>query len=498
MPILKNKYFPYLLLLLLSVPLFFLNIRDVHGWGDDFSQYIKEAQNIAHGKPYYQSGYIYNPHNPEYAPAQYPPGYPILLAPIVKVWGLAIRPMLYFNTVIATCLLLALFAYFRKHTSVVTAICIAVAITYSGIMIDLKGNILSDSACLLFVTLYLTTRNAKSFPPWRILLLIFLLIIAVFTRTQAILLMAAEAIYLFISILKDIIQKKRFSAKELLAYPSLSIIGGGMVINFVLNKFVFNAPISTSSFYNHFIDQAIHGNLKEIAEAKINQLLTDISTFFHYNTYSGFPSAGVVFIQDMALVFGITGFIIRIAKRVAVDDLFFVLMCLLVIYLPVHDQRYFLPIIPLLFFYCYTTFKALLPAITKVDGRWVGVILTLVYLRIGYGELKSAATEVPPGCIPQEKELKAFSYISQHVGDNDIIVFTLPRVLTLYTNKKSVVSAWQIPHEQNKRIFDSLNVKYLLTVDGLGDGYYRDYMRHVEHPIDSVRIADGYTLYSLR
>ena len=90
MPVLQNKYIPYLLLVLLSVPLFFLNIHNVHSWGDDFAQYIKEAQNLAHGRPFYESGYIYNKYNPEYAPAQYPPGYPLLLWPVVKIWGIAI------------------------------------------------------------------------------------------------------------------------------------------------------------------------------------------------------------------------------------------------------------------------------------------------------------------------------------------------------------------------------------------------------------------------
>ena len=52
--------------------------------------------------------------------------------------------------------------------------------------------------------------------------------------------------------------------------------------------------------------------------------------------------------------------------------------------------------------------------------------------------------------------------------------------------------------EQDKKIFDSLQVKYMLVVDGLDDSYYNDYLRNIQHPTDSVRIADGYTLYSLR
>jgi hypothetical protein len=498
MPLLKNKYFPYLLLLLFSIPLFFINVHDVHSWGDDFAQYIKEALNIAHGKPFYQSGYIYNPYNTDYAPAQYPPGYPLLLAPVVKVWGIAIRPMLYMNTVIAVCLLLALFAYFRKHARTVTAICLALAITYSGVMLDLKGNILSDTACLLFVTLYLTARNARSFPLWRIALLIFLLVMAVLIRSQAILLVAAEVLFYFTSILKTTVQKKQLSLKELYKSPSLYIIGGSLALNFVLNRFIFNAPISTASFYDHFIKQTIHGNLKDIAEANISLLLTNLSAFFYYDAHSGFSKAGITFVQNMAMVFVVIGFIISITQRLSVDDFFFLLMCLLVVFLPVHDQRYFLPAIPLLFFYCFITFKAVLPAIAKVDGKVVGAIVTMLYLSTGLGYMKRIAKDPAPGCMPQPRDVAAFKYLSEHVNDHDIIVFTKPRLLTLFTNKRAINTAWQIPMEQDKKLFDSLQVKYILVVDGLDDGYYKDYLHNVQHPADSVRIADGYTLYSLR
>src|SRR5262245_45027920 len=101
-----NKNFPLIFLLLCSIPLFFLNIHNGHSpGGDDYAQYIKEAQNLANGLPYFRSNYVFNKYNFFYSPPQYPPGFPLLLAPVIKVWGIAIKPMCYFNTVIAICLL---------------------------------------------------------------------------------------------------------------------------------------------------------------------------------------------------------------------------------------------------------------------------------------------------------------------------------------------------------------------------------------------------------
>ncbi|HEV2672560.1 MAG TPA: hypothetical protein VGU74_15810, partial [Gemmatimonadales bacterium] len=64
--------------------LYLATIRAGHGWGDDFAQYILHARNIAAGVPYTQTGYIYNPDNPEVGPRAYPPGFPVLLVPVVK------------------------------------------------------------------------------------------------------------------------------------------------------------------------------------------------------------------------------------------------------------------------------------------------------------------------------------------------------------------------------------------------------------------------------
>ncbi len=55
--------------------------------------YIRHAENLARGAPYTETGYIYNPQNPAVGPRAYPPGFPLLLAPIVKLFGRALWPM---------------------------------------------------------------------------------------------------------------------------------------------------------------------------------------------------------------------------------------------------------------------------------------------------------------------------------------------------------------------------------------------------------------------
>ena len=60
-----------------------------------------------------------------------------------------------------------------------------------------------------------------------------------------------------------------------------------------------------------------------------------------------------------------------------------------------------------------------------------------------------------------------------------------------------MIHAWQYPLDVNKKVFDSVHAKYLL-LNGIVDDYYKAYLHGYEHPVDSVNIAPGYVLYTLR
>jgi len=65
----------------------FFTLRSGHSWMDDAFMYVMHADNLAAGRPYAQTCYAYTPENPYPGPAVYPPGYPVLLAVIMKAGG---------------------------------------------------------------------------------------------------------------------------------------------------------------------------------------------------------------------------------------------------------------------------------------------------------------------------------------------------------------------------------------------------------------------------
>jgi len=492
-----KRILPLLVLLIFSIFLFFINIHNTHSTGgDDYAQYIKEAQNIAQGKPYYQSNYVFNKYNYYYAPPQYPPGFPLLLAPVVKYCGIEIRPLCHFNTVIAAFILFALFFYFRRFTSTLAAVCLAIVISYSQCLIDLKQSVLSDASALLFVLLYLIARNAETFTWKRITLLILFATMAILIRTQSILLLLAEAVFIVCSLINQSVKEKRLSPGAALKSPSLAVITGSLLLSLLLNKTIFYCPTSAGGFYVNYLQTVLQKGIPSIIRDNSGALLTAITNLFHYDTDHGLRTAMVTVMESAGLVFCCLGFIMSITKRLAFDDIFFVLVCGLVLYYPIHDTRYFFPVIPVVFYYCYIALVKMTPVVTSVRLRYIAVLLTFTYIFAGLLYLRST-TKPPYGYVPELKDKQAFNYIIQHVGDKDIILTSRPRLVTLYTNKRCIIHAWQYPYEVNKRVFDSLHVKYLL-LNGIVDDYYLDYLHHYGHPKDSTVIAPGYVLYILR
>jgi hypothetical protein len=145
---------PALLLLafLLGIGVFYaLTLRPGHDWGDDFAQYIHHAKNIASGLPYDRTGYIWNPKFPMLGPPTYPPVFPLMLAPVVAVSGLALMPMK--GVVVASFLLALLFValVFRNVLAPRYLAALLVLLGLNPYFWNLKDNILSDLPFFFFV-----------------------------------------------------------------------------------------------------------------------------------------------------------------------------------------------------------------------------------------------------------------------------------------------------------------------------------------------------------
>jgi 4-amino-4-deoxy-L-arabinose transferase-like glycosyltransferase len=148
-----------LLIALLGVITLFhvLTIRPGQGWGDDWAQYVAHAKNLVEGRSYDDTGYIYNG-AARYAPRIYPPGFPVLLAPIYALRGLDLEA-LKIPVILSFIGALIMFAALAARWDGAASALIATAVAgFHPFFRDFKNHILSD---LPFAFLLLTAIAAS-------------------------------------------------------------------------------------------------------------------------------------------------------------------------------------------------------------------------------------------------------------------------------------------------------------------------------------------------
>jgi|GEM_PF-2347402 len=129
-------------------------LRPGHRWGDDFALYLMHARNLAEGRPYAATGYVYNPDYPQLGPPAYPPGTALLLAPVWRLWGLNWTAL---KALMIICLLtwLALTAwYFRPWMPLAVRSVLVALLGLNHFFLDQTNAIGSDLPFLVWV--YLT------------------------------------------------------------------------------------------------------------------------------------------------------------------------------------------------------------------------------------------------------------------------------------------------------------------------------------------------------
>ncbi|RYD55069.1 MAG: hypothetical protein EOP56_17000 [Sphingobacteriales bacterium] len=489
---------PYLVVAVLCIPLFSINIQSLHNWGDDFAQYIKQAQNIIEGKAYYESKYVFNPHELDYAPPQYPPGFSLLLAPFVKIWGVSFTHLEQAITICLVCLALVLCSYYRKFTNPVTAVCLALICVYAKSVLDIKNEVLSDIPCWLFVMLYFNLRKSDTFSTTRIAVIVLVALVAVFIRTQALTIIAAEGGYLFFILLKKIISQRKLALRDIYGSVGFKVSLAVLVAFVLLSQTVLRAPSSTLEFYKHLITShnstwwdAIGGNTYYF------HIL--IEGMFHYYPDDTFWTVVYYFVKHIIIACVFIGLLMTAKRRFEVTHVYVIITCVLVVVLSQRQGiRLVLYLMPFFILYVHRAMHAIFPPLFSIKPVRLAVVFTLIYFLFGKFDITERFNKMPGDYMPASQDSMAFNYIRQHVSDKDIIIFLKPRVLSLYTDKRAAVLAYRVPADTNKAFIKGLGgTPYLLLNDALQDDTYKNYL-NTHHALDTTVIAPGYTLYKLQ
>lgn len=131
-----------------------LTLRSGVGWYGDTYQYLLHAENLVAGRPYADTGYIFNPEQ-YMAPAAYPAGFPVLLAPVIALFGMSVPAILVLMTLVWAATVAAFAFLFRYELPARYVYGLVLAIGLQPYVWELKHEPLSDLPFLLGVVLSL-------------------------------------------------------------------------------------------------------------------------------------------------------------------------------------------------------------------------------------------------------------------------------------------------------------------------------------------------------
>ncbi|MGP8243122.1 MAG: hypothetical protein ACLQVN_01225 [Bryobacteraceae bacterium] len=443
----KWDLFAVLALLAVLIPTYWLTVRPGQDWGGDFSQYIAHARNLAFGRPYSETSYqVTLPEAAIHMPANYPPVFPLLLAPIYRAYGLNYLPMktLVQALLLAACICLYALARLRGLKPLPSAAA-AAAFALSGLVLGIKDSIVSDTAYLLFASLtlallaFVEQRNWDGARP---------LLAAAIVLPPMLLTYGSRSVGLSLALTVLVSEIVRHRRPRIFGVVTLLGFAAGVVL---LALTLYDSRAYGNQFRLHLA--AYWGNLKYYLHAPA-YLWAGSPALLRYTLAA---ATGVI-------VFG--EWLRRLAANCSIVEIYVPCAMLpLLVYSSAPGARYLLPVLMLYFIYLFEGIEFLAakwPALSRVLPA-----ATVAVLAIGcLANLRG----MERGPFPQGPEQPTFTglrrYLSAHLDSHDLLISWNPRVLALYTGLRS---AWY-PETSDDAALDAYfrrtGASYLLLYSG--------------------------------
>lgn len=423
------------------LPLLFIQISDAHDWGDDFAAFIAQAQAIADGKDYFQTGFVPNLEKPDLVAS--PIGWSLLLLPVIHFCGVDMVAFKVYVSVFFILWGIILFFVFRKKKETLFAALVVVFIFYHPQFICFKAEVLSDAAfaVLFTLSLYLVARLNR-------LAKMHLLILGLMIGFSC--LIRPLGFVLIGSVIFEYIRMKDWMKRRLqVLIPMLS----AFFLYFLIGKVIF--PCENSySHYTHFLGKEVVVNIVENAQFYFSQWQEYWAMLIPYST-------GKILLAYLFFFLLIVG---------ALRYLFLwnvytvtVLAYLAVVFIwPFRSQgfRYIYPVLPFLVYISFESLNRIIQ-LNRKAATWVSNVF-LIYLLVlcfTFNYKPFQQTLAQQGS--QTSSARAlYSFLAREVAKPSRIVFTKPRVLCLYSGVNALYPIANMDYEKTKGEYARYEVQY--------------------------------------
>jgi hypothetical protein len=462
---LLKRYLPYVLVLLICLPLVFINIKGTHDWGDDFAQYIMQAKNIAEGNPHGATGYIHNEDAPFVGPRAFPPGFPLLLAPVYTTQGISIEGFTRLISVFLILLGIVSYIFFRKKFSSFTSLLLLLLLVWNPWILMFKTEVMSDIPFTFFfmlcIVLYMS-RNPRSYSQSILIAALAAFTISIRSIGIALALAAASDLLLNINAYRKITSSVLKRTMIVQAAMILSMVAVWALINLL----VFPLPGGAISSYQKVIN----------TDGFFSGLLVNLSYYLQVfqNFFVAQPDEAFlpVITRSFALVLLLVGLFMKMRTKTTFTELVFISYILVLLVYPYGSAglRFLVPVLPLCLYYIASGGSAL-TAMLKLNTRIIaGILAAFILYQYADVDKKIIAVRENPIHGPYDNDAQeAFEYIRDNTPGNAVIVFNKPRALALYTDRRSLTNPEGQAIEPMIQRFREKGAGYYLVSEELTD-----------------------------
>lgn len=400
-------------------------ITPEHPWGDDWAQYLLHARNLIQGHPYADIGYLFNPDFPNVGPPSYPPGLPLLLAAPLAAFGLNIFALKSVCFLVLVLGLLVAFRLFRAHIGPTQAAIAVILFALHPLCWSLTQWISSEAPYIALSLLTLWLASSKSLP--------------LAPGVPAL----AAGVLIGLSLYGTVICRSIGVA----LLPALLLFGWsrrqpvhwfiGLIVTFSLLVLLQTRFFVTPPTYSN----ELRIPTPSLFVSNVISYTRELSALFPLPAgLSKFSGPAIVALamlgaHSIRIVPALGTIGLRMAvSRVPIVTWYLCFYTLALLLVPIEPSaRYILPILPIVIFMSVAKVSLLIPASDRRNWYILALIAApsayYVQLNLRPAEHDSSAT-----C---SECAQMFDFVRSNTAPSEVIVFSKPRAMALYTERRS-------------------------------------------------------------
>ena len=413
-------------------------------YNEDACLFLSHARNLALKQPYGATHFVYTAETATYSPAEYPPVFPIMMAPIYRLSGLNLYPYKFMVTILLIISIVTIAEYYRRRLTSSQLLLLLALLGFCPFITELKNEILSDIPFLLFVyALFLLVNTIdpnETKDHWVPGIFAGLLsYLAYGTRTIGIGLVPCIIIF-------GLLRYRRV--------PRFSIVAS---VVFVVLASVQSRFVSSDSDYFRmaFLD----------LRAPIRNLHFYVGTAYYIWDAGTGSSTRIVIFAIATCLFLIGAWRVS-CEQLDIASLFFIGYGLFLIFWPMQQGHYLLPLLPV---YMYFILRGLYVVRELLSRRWssagriIATSLAFILLFAYFGKYRTSNFAHSSEGFDDSPSMQFYDFIRNTTPQNAVFVAGAPRALALYTGRYAARFPEHMDKENLIKYVNNVNATYLVA-----------------------------------